>query len=161
VRRELLTLAGLRTLEPIDLRYAGRYFGPIADRDRAAHNGSVYPWLLGPFVTALVRAVGQTGTLADARAEARAVLAPCLAHLKGDGLGHLYELADGDAPPRLRRCGGLPAVGRRSAAVLRRGRAGPHTPPAYPSALIAPAAPSAAVAGGSFSRLRHGHLAPR
>lgn len=97
VRRELLTPVGLRTIEPLDLRYTGRYHGPIADRDRAAHNGSVYPWLLGPFVTAAVRAVGPSGVTA-ARAEARAALAACLAHLRGDGLGHLFELADGDAP---------------------------------------------------------------
>ncbi|MDB5297624.1 MAG: hypothetical protein JWO31_3607, partial [Phycisphaerales bacterium] len=97
VRDDLLTPAGVRTLGRQDPRYVGRYSGPIADRDRAVHNGSAFPWLLGPYVTALVRAAGPVGATA-ARDEARAVLAASINRLRGDGLGHLPELCDGDAP---------------------------------------------------------------
>lgn len=55
VREHLLTPFGLRTLSPRDSRYMGRYRGVVGDRDRAAHNGSAYPWLIGPLVTAMVR----------------------------------------------------------------------------------------------------------
>lgn len=98
VREHLLTPVGVRTLSPRDHRYLGRYRGPVTDRDRAAHNGSAYSWLLGLLVTALVRSTTSLAAQGSARAEGRKLLAPCLARLKGEGLGHLPELNDGDAP---------------------------------------------------------------
>ena len=50
--RHLLTPAGLRTLAPSDPRYRGRYEGGVSERDGAYHQGTVWPFLLGPFVTA-------------------------------------------------------------------------------------------------------------
>jgi predicted glycogen debranching enzyme len=94
-RNELLTPWGVRTLSPRDHRYIGRYAGPQHDRDRAAHNGSAYPWLLGPLATAMVRLGG--GSPAS-RAAARGLLVGCLVRLRGDGLGHLFELCDGNPP---------------------------------------------------------------
>lgn len=92
----LLTPMGLRSLDPGDPAYAGRYAGGPAERDAVYHQGTVWPWLLGPFVEAWVRVRGGT---ASARAEARArFLAPMLEHLGRDGLGHVSEVADGDAP---------------------------------------------------------------
>jgi glycogen debranching enzyme len=95
VKSELLTPRGVRTLSPRDNRYIGRYTGDVHRRDRAAHNGAAYPWLLGPFVTAMLRVSGRDTA---ARAAARKILAPSLEHVRGDGLGHLYELCDGDTP---------------------------------------------------------------
>ena len=55
VERHLLTPFGLRTLAPFDPRYRGRYDGSVAERDGAYHQGTVWPWLLGPFITADMR----------------------------------------------------------------------------------------------------------
>jgi len=95
VRDELLTTKGVRSLSPRDPAYQGHFGGNVVSRDRACHNGSAFPWLLGPFITASVRAAGETDA---SRAEARRILEPCLSHLQTDGLGQLCELFDGDAP---------------------------------------------------------------
>ena len=114
IEKHLLTPVGLRTLAPAEPGYEGRYRGDVVSRDRAYHQGfSVYPWLLGPYVTALIRAHGRTDT---ARSEARRALAGCVAHLQGDGLGQVSELFDGDAP---HRPGGAIASARSIAEILR------------------------------------------
>ena len=95
VRDELLVPTGVRTLSPKDPAYQGRYRGHVVSRDRAYHNGSAFPFLLGPLVTATVRAGNGSES---ARAEARLLLEPCLVRLQSAGLGHLCELFDGDAP---------------------------------------------------------------
>jgi predicted glycogen debranching enzyme len=96
LERELWTPLGLRTLPRGDPRYHGRYEGGPPERDRAYHQGTVWPWLLGPFVEAWVRVQGSG---AEARRVARErFLAPLLAHLADAGLGHVSEVADGDAP---------------------------------------------------------------
>ncbi len=100
VETHLLTPLGLRTLAPSDPAYRGRYGGPPLARDTAYHQGTVWPWLLGPFVDAWLR-VHDTGEAdpARVRAEARArFLAPLHAHLDQAGLDHVSEVADGDAP---------------------------------------------------------------
>lgn len=56
--RELWTPLGLRTLSPKDPAYRGRYSGGLVQRDEAYHQGTVWPWLLGPFVAAYVKAMG-------------------------------------------------------------------------------------------------------
>jgi len=95
VRRELLTPYGLRTLSPRDPNYVGRYVGSPSARDRAYHNGSVFPWLLGPFISATLRLIGRGET---ASGNARGLLQPCLDRLCRDGLGQINELFDGDPP---------------------------------------------------------------
>ncbi len=96
VERELLTPLGLRTLAPSDPAYRPRYQGNLVERDGAYHQGTVWPWLIGPFVEAWLRVRGNTDM---ARAEARSrFLPPLLAHLETGGLGHITECADGDAP---------------------------------------------------------------
>jgi len=96
LEQELWTPLGLRTLARSDPRYHGRYEGGPVERDRAYHQGTVWPWLLGPFVEAWVRVQGST---AEAKRLARArFVAPLLAHLDEAGLGHVSEVADGDAP---------------------------------------------------------------
>ncbi len=94
-QRELLTSVGLRTLSPRDPAYRGRYAGDTASRDLAYHQGTVWPWLLGPFVTAYVRAHGATD---QARKAASAFLQGLLSHLGEAGIGGVSEVADGDAP---------------------------------------------------------------
>ncbi len=96
VERELLTPLGLRTLAPADPAYRPRYRGDRVERDGAYHQGTVWPWLIGPFVEAWLRARGDS---AEARAETRVrFLPPLYAHLETGGLGHITECADGDAP---------------------------------------------------------------
>jgi len=96
VERELWTPLGLRTLAPGDPRYVGRYVGGPDARDAAYHQGTAWPWLIGPFVEAWVRVRGSGGG-ARRRARERFVQ-PLLEHLGAAGLGHVSEIADGDAP---------------------------------------------------------------
>jgi predicted glycogen debranching enzyme len=102
VETDLLTPIGLRSLAPGDPRYVGRYEGGVLQRDGSYHQGTVWPWLLGPFVEAWLRVHGNT---LDARQEARTrFLAPLERHLGEAGLGHVSEIADADAPHTPRGC---------------------------------------------------------
>jgi predicted glycogen debranching enzyme len=96
VENQLWTPLGLRTLSPDDPEYAPHYRGGVPQRDGAYHQGTVWPWLIGPFVEAWLRVRGNT---AEARSEARQrFVAPLRSHLSQAGLWHLSEVADG-APP--------------------------------------------------------------
>jgi len=101
VERELLTPVGLRTLSPKDSRYRARYEGDQHSRDSAYHQGTVWPWLLGPFVSAYVRVNGGT---AQSRARAHDLLRGIEQHLTEAGLGQISEIFDGDAPHHPRGC---------------------------------------------------------
>ena len=102
VEATLLTPFGLRSLAPDDPAYVPRYQGGVRERDGAYHQGTVWPWMMGPFVEAWVRVRGNT---AKAKREARArFLAPLLARVDDAGLGHLPEVADGDAPHKPGGC---------------------------------------------------------
>ena len=101
VERELLTPYGLRTLTPRDPRYRGAYLGNQWSRDGAYHQGTVWPWLLGPFITASVAVADDK---ASARARARGWLDPLWRHLREAGLGQLSEIFDGDEPHHPRGC---------------------------------------------------------
>ncbi len=102
VERELLTPLGLRTLAPGDPAYKPRCTGAIAERDGAYHQGMVWPWLTGAFVDAWLSVNGDD---AARRAQARhRFIAPLLDHLQVAGLGHISEIADGDAPHTPRGC---------------------------------------------------------
>ena len=95
IRSDLLTPMGIRTLAPADPGYQGRYEGNVVARDRACHNGSAFPWLLGHYVTALLKLRGRGDA---ARAEAHGLLRPCIDYLLADGMGQLCELFGGDLP---------------------------------------------------------------
>ncbi|HKY33197.1 MAG TPA: amylo-alpha-1,6-glucosidase [Candidatus Polarisedimenticolia bacterium] len=102
VAARLLTPLGLRSLAPGEPGYAPRYEGGPRERDAVYHQGTVWPWLIGPFVEAWVRVRGGG---AVARAEARRLfLEPLLSHLDAAGLGHLPEIADADPPHAPRGC---------------------------------------------------------
>ncbi len=89
--RRLLTPHGLRTLDPDDPRYRGRYEGGPAERDTAYHQGTAWAWLLGPFAIAHLRVY---------RDPARTIgfLEPMAHHLLAHGVGSISEIFDGDAP---------------------------------------------------------------
>jgi predicted glycogen debranching enzyme len=101
VERELLTPYGLRSLAPSDPQYRGRYEGGPESRDGVYHQGTVWAWLLGPFITAYVKAHGRT---AASRRQAAAWLSRLGEHLGDAGLGHVSEIFDGDAPHTPRGC---------------------------------------------------------
>ncbi len=102
MERRLLTPLGLRTLDPGDPGYKGRYEGTLLARDGAYHQGTAWPWLLGPFVEAWLRVRGHAP---DAKAEARArFLPPLHTHLAAAGLGSVSEIVDGDPPHLPRGC---------------------------------------------------------
>ena len=97
VQKHLLTPYGLRSLAPTDPHYRGRYEGDGIARDGAYHQGTVWPWLMGPFITAYIKV--HDGA-ASARQQAEKWLAPLQEHLSDAGLGHISEIFDGDSPQR-------------------------------------------------------------
>jgi predicted glycogen debranching enzyme len=101
VEEHLLTPFGLRSLAPSDRQYRGSYIGGPAERDGAYHQGTVWAWLLGPFITAYVKVNGRSE---EARRQAQAWLSPLESHLADAGLGHVSEIFEGDAPHRPRGC---------------------------------------------------------
>ena len=102
VERVLHVPLALRSLAPEAEGYAERYEGDSAQRDGAYHQGTAWPWLLGPFVEAWIRV---RGAAASAKHEARIrFLEPLHLHLCEAGLGHVSEILDGDAPHTPRGC---------------------------------------------------------
>jgi predicted glycogen debranching enzyme len=95
--RHLLTSHGLRSLAPGDPAYVGHYGGDRYARDGAYHQGTVWGWLIGPFVSAHLRVYRDP-------ALARTFLQPLIRHLAGHCVGSLSEIFDGDAPFTPRGC---------------------------------------------------------
>jgi glycogen debranching enzyme len=100
VERELLTPRGLRTLSPSDPNYIGRYEGGPRSRDGAYHQGTVWPWLMGPYITAYVRTFGRDA----GRKFATLWLENFQQHMHEACLGQVSEIFDGDAPHAPRGC---------------------------------------------------------
>jgi predicted glycogen debranching enzyme len=94
---ELLTPRGLRSLDPADPRYLGRHEGPPADRERALHRGTVWPWLCGFYCEASLRAYGAGRKHVRGL---RALLDGFADHLREHGLLHVSQVFDGDPPHR-------------------------------------------------------------
>jgi predicted glycogen debranching enzyme len=103
VQKNLLTPVGLRTLEPKDPAYQSRFEGSVAQRDGAYHQGTVWPWLIGPFIAAYLYAYGESehalGFCRQSLNKFEPELAACC-------LGSLSEVYDADPP---HRPGGCPA----------------------------------------------------
>ncbi len=95
VEQHLLTPYGLRTLPVDDSRYTGSYGGDSLKRDSAYHQGTVWPWLLGPFVSGYVRTFGRNK---DTIKKIQSWLQPMQSHLAQAGLGTISEIFCGDAP---------------------------------------------------------------
>lgn len=98
---ELLTPYGLRTLSPEDPAYIGRYEGGPAERDRAYHQGTVWPWLIGPYITARLKA---SRSSEKSRDEARELLKPLMDLEDQIGVETICEVFDGDEPHRPGGC---------------------------------------------------------
>ncbi len=94
VKRELLTPYGLRSLAPGDPQYRGRYAGGPGERDGSYHQGTVWAWLMGPFITAYLKVNGNK----KSREQAAQWLEDFTGHLRDAGLGQVSEVFDG-APP--------------------------------------------------------------
>ncbi len=97
VTDRLLTPAGLRSLAPGSPGYQARYDGDLRARDAAYHQGTVWGWLIGPYIDAWTRVHG------DAQA-ARPLLDGLLAHLGDAGIGQLSEIFDAEPPYAPRGC---------------------------------------------------------
>jgi predicted glycogen debranching enzyme len=93
----LLTSHGLRSLFPDDPQYQGHYGGNQLQRDGAYHQGTVWGWLLGPFVQAHLQVYNNPE-------QSRQFLEPMAHHLIAHGMGSLSEIFDGDAPMTPRGC---------------------------------------------------------
>ncbi len=100
VQRELFTPMGLRTLSPTDPAYRGRYEGGVWERDSAYHQGTVWPWLMGPFITAFLK----VNKSKSAVKQAEKWLEGVQNYMREQGFGQLPEIADGDAPHQGRGC---------------------------------------------------------
>jgi predicted glycogen debranching enzyme len=95
--RKLLTSHGLRSLATGEPGYQGHYKGGPRERDGAYHQGTIWGWLLGPFVLAHVRVYRD-------RKAALSFLEPLGRQISSHGLGTLSEIFDGDAPFTPRGC---------------------------------------------------------
>lgn len=95
VWKDLYTPYGLRTLAPSHQSYRGQYQGDRWLRDGAYHQGTVWPWLLGPFITAYLNVYGRTERTVKVAEE---LLAPVLSHLWDGGVGTISEIFGGDFP---------------------------------------------------------------
>ncbi len=101
VERDLLTPYGLRSLAPSDGKYRSRYEGDPHSRDSAYHQGTVWPWLMGPFLTAYLKVNARS---AKARKQAAEWLTEMQRFIQDEGVGQIPEVFDGDAPHRPGGC---------------------------------------------------------
>ncbi len=114
VEQKLLTPYGPRTLSSRDPAYKGRYEGSPRCRDEAYHQGTVWPYLMGPFLEAYLKVRGYS---AESKSDVAEFLRPLLRHLVEDAcLGSISEVFDGDPPHRPAGC---PAQAWSVAEVLR------------------------------------------
>ncbi len=102
VMTDLLTPFGLRTLSPRDDRYIGHYGGDQLSRDSAYHQGTVWPWLLGQFITAYLKVNNHSSESKD-KVE-KDIIRPFYEHIKTAGVGTISEIFDGDPPYSPRGC---------------------------------------------------------
>ncbi|MEI8283338.1 MAG: amylo-alpha-1,6-glucosidase, partial [Armatimonadota bacterium] len=91
IDRELLTPVGLRTLTPEDPNYHPFFQGPMAELDEAYHQGTVWPWLFGPYIRSFIKYGGS-------QAAAKSKLSRVSKMLTEYGVGGIAECYDGDDP---------------------------------------------------------------
>lgn len=99
IEQHLLTPFGLRSLSQNHPDYRGRYQGDPLTRDSSYHQGTVWSWLLGPYLSALIRYGGN-----DAKRRAEDLIQAFQLHLKDSGMGTVSEIFDGDEPHTPRGC---------------------------------------------------------
>jgi glycogen debranching enzyme len=98
VRDALLTPVGLRTLAPSHPDFRAKYFGDLHARDTAYHQGTVWGWLIGPFVDAWLK------VYPESRREAQGFLQGFVPHLSEAGVGTISEIFDATPPYAPRGC---------------------------------------------------------
>ncbi len=98
-----MTPMGLRTLSPGDAGYRGRFAGNMSERDTAYHQGTVWPWLTGPFIAAYLYAFGNNPFSV---AYCSGLLESMVSQMNACCLGSISEVYDGDLP---QHAGGCPA----------------------------------------------------
>jgi glycogen debranching enzyme len=101
VQNNLLTIFGLRTLSPDDSNYKGSYIGDY-NRDIAYHNGTVWPWLIGPFIKSFVKIYNHE--LSKRKFAFEHFLKPMIHVFGSNWDGSIYEIFDGDPPYIPRGC---------------------------------------------------------
>jgi len=99
VEEKLYTPVGLRSLAATEPGYRPSYGGDQWSRDSAYHQGTVWSWLLGPMITAIVRVEGEAGKL-----RAKQILENIIPHLSGAGIGTISEIFDAEPPHTPRGC---------------------------------------------------------
>jgi len=99
VEKHLLTPVGLRSLSPEHQDYRQRYTGDQLERDGSYHQGTVWPWLLGPYLRAVMRFKSEEGT-----DRARKILDSMSEHLREAGVGSVSEIFDAKPPHHPRGC---------------------------------------------------------
>jgi len=98
VEEHLLTPYGLRTLSFKDKNYIGRYKGNVFERDSAYHQGTVWSWFIGPYITSFMKIYSD-------RNKALEILKPIIQHFNNDnGIANISEIFDGDFPYNPRGC---------------------------------------------------------
>ena len=103
VQSQFLTPCGLRTLSRSDPRYKGIYDGVMSVRDQAYHNGAVWPWLLGPFITGYTKAWGNAAQNLEFVFK-NFMQSLIEKEIYTAGLGTISEIFDGDPPHKPRGC---------------------------------------------------------
>lgn len=102
VEKHLVTPFGLRSLSPEDPKYCGTYAGGVLERDGAYHQGTVWGWLLGHYISALLNVSGRT---TENIGKIKAIVGEMEKHvMMTGGLNHVSEIFDGDAPHTSRGC---------------------------------------------------------
>jgi glycogen debranching enzyme len=98
VEQQLLTPVGLRSLAPGSPDYKPQYYGDLRSRDAAYHQGTVWGWLIGPFIDAWIKLHPERHT------EARKFLEGFIPHLKEACVGSISEVFDAEPPYTPRGC---------------------------------------------------------
>ena len=98
VRDRLVTPVGLRSLAPGSSNYREKYYGDLRARDAAYHQGTVWAWLIGPWIDAWLK------LHPNDRAAARQYLEGLIAHLDDFGVGSIAEIFDAEPPYTARGC---------------------------------------------------------
>jgi predicted glycogen debranching enzyme len=101
VWRDLYTPLGLRSLSPSDPEFKGHYLGNQLERDAAYHQGTVWSWLIGHFITAYRRVNDHSTASLETACQ---MLAPFREHLRDHGVGSVSEIFDGELPFTPRGC---------------------------------------------------------
>lgn len=101
VDRELFTPFGLRTLSPMNPKYRGWYKGDQKERDASYHQGTVWPWLIGPYTDLFLKI--NSGKIKECKALLERTR-PLIDSIRENGLGSIGEIREGDAPHNSRGC---------------------------------------------------------